>query len=55
MTGVQLYLPYVNNIPDYSMIYAGQFYDIDQNNDPNDTVDAQSASSGSDIRVWVLS
>ena len=55
MTGVQLYLPYVNKIiPDYSMIYAGQFYNIDQNNDPNNTNDAlwcQSANS-SDIGVW---
>ena len=56
MTGVQLYLPYVNKtIPDYSMIYAAQFYDVDQNNDPNNTNDAlwcQSANSGSDIGVW---
>ena len=56
MTGVQLYLPYVNKIiPDYSMIYADQFYDIDQNNDANNTNDAlwcQSANSGSDIGVW---
>ena len=56
MTGVQLYLPYVNKIiPGYSMIYAGQFYNIDQNNDPNNTNDAlwcQSANSGSDIGVW---
>ena len=56
MTGVQLYLPYENKtIPDYSMIYAGQFYDVDQNNDANNIVDAfwcQSANSGSDIGVW---
>ena len=55
MTGVQLYLPYVNKIiQDYSIIYADQFYDIDQNNDPNNTNDAlwcQSAKS-SDIGVW---
>ena len=55
MTGVQLYLPYVDKIiPDYSMIYAGQFYNTDQNNDPNNINDAlwcQSAS-GSDIGVW---
>ena len=56
MTGVQLYLPYVNKIiPDYSMIHAGRFYNIDQNNDPNNIVDAlwcQSANNGSDIGVW---
>ena len=56
MTGVQLYLPYVNKIiPDYSMIYAGQFYNIDQNNDPNNINDAlwcQSANSGNDSGVW---
>ena len=56
MTGVQLYLPYENQtIPDYSMIYASQFYDVDVNNDSNNTVDAlwcQSANSGSDIGVW---
>ena len=56
MTGVQLYLPYVDKIiPDYSMIYAGQFYNVDQNNDPNNIVDAlwcQSANSGSDIGLW---
>ena len=56
MTGVQLYLPYVNKIiPDYSMIYAGQFYNVDQNNDANNIIDAlwcQSANSGSDIEVW---
>ena len=56
MTGVQLYLPYVNKIiPDYSMIYAGQFYNVDHNYDPNNIVDAlwcQSANSGSDIGVW---
>ena len=56
MTGVQLYLPYVNKIiPDYSMIYAGQFFDVDQNNDPNDIADSlwcQSANNGSDIGVW---
>ena len=54
MTGVQLYLPYVNKtIPDYSMIYAGQFYDIDQDTDgTNDGLWCQSANSGSDIGVW---
>ena len=56
MTGVQLYLPYVNKIiPDYSMIYAGHFYNIDQNNDAdniNDALWCQSANNGSDIGVW---
>ena len=54
MTGVQLYLPYVDEIiPDYSMIYAGQFYAIDLNNDgTNDALWCQSANSGSDIGVW---
>ena len=56
MTGIQLYLPYVDKIiPDYSMIYAGQFYNLDQNNDANNINDAlwcQSANSGSDIGVW---
>ena len=56
MTGVQLYLPYEDEIiPDYSMIYGGQFYNVDQNNDPNNTNDAlwcQSANNGSDIGVW---
>ena len=56
MTGVQLYLPFANKIlPDYSMIYAGQFFNIDQNKDANNINDAlwcQSANSGSDIGVW---
>ena len=55
-TGIQLYLPYVNRIiPDYSMIYASQFYDADQNNDANDINDAlwcQSANNGANIGVW---
>ena len=54
ITGVQLYLPYENMIiPNFSMIYAGQFYDIDVNS--NGIVDAlwcQSANSGSDIGLW---
>ena len=54
MTGVQLYLPYVNKIiPDYSMIYAGQFFNIDKNMDgTNDGLWCQSANNGSDIGVW---
>ena len=55
--GVQLYLPYEDRIiPDYSMIYASQFYDVDQNNDVNDIADAlwcQSANNDTDdIGVW---
>uniref|UniRef100_A0A1X7T7S2 Ig-like domain-containing protein n=1 Tax=Amphimedon queenslandica TaxID=400682 RepID=A0A1X7T7S2_AMPQE len=54
--GVQLYLPYENRIiRDYSMIYASQFYDVDQNNDANDINDAlwcQSANNGANIGVW---
>ena len=37
------------------MIYAGQFYDVDQNNDVNNTNDAlwcQSANNGANIGVW---
>ena len=54
MTGVQLYLPYVNKIiPDYSMIYAGQFYAVNQNSDStNDALWCQSANNDSDIGVW---
>ena len=49
-----MYLPYVNKIlPDYSMIYAGQFYGHDQNNDnTNDALWCQSANNDSDIGVW---
>ena len=56
ISGVQLYLPYENRtIPDYSMIHAGQFYSVDQNNDPNNINDAlwcQSANTSSNIGVW---
>ena len=54
ITGVQLYLPYENRtIPDFSMIYAGQFFDIDKNNDGiNDALWCQSANNGSDIGLW---
>ena len=49
-------LPYeIRIIPDYSMIHGGQFYDVDQNNDPSNTNDAlwcQSAKNDSDIGVW---
>ena len=54
--GVQLYLAYKDRIiADYSMIYTGQFYNFDQNNDSNNIVDAlwcQSANTGSNIGVW---
>uniref|UniRef100_A0A1X7ST38 Fibronectin type-III domain-containing protein n=1 Tax=Amphimedon queenslandica TaxID=400682 RepID=A0A1X7ST38_AMPQE len=54
--GVRLYLTYQDRIiSDYSMIYAGQFYDTDENNDDNDTTDAlwcQSANTGTNIGVW---
>ena len=54
ITGVQLYLPYNNKIiPDFSIIYAGQFFDIDKNTDGNnDALWCQSANSGSDIGLW---
>ena len=54
--GTQLYLPYWDRIiPDYSMIYASQFYNVDKNNDVNDINDAlwcQSANNGANIGVW---
>ena len=54
--GTQLYLPYEDRIiPDYSMIYASQFYDVDENNDANDINDAlwcQSANNVTNIGVW---
>uniref|UniRef100_A0A1X7TGP9 Fibronectin type-III domain-containing protein n=1 Tax=Amphimedon queenslandica TaxID=400682 RepID=A0A1X7TGP9_AMPQE len=54
--GVQLYLPFVNRIiPDYSMIYASQFYNTDQNHDAGNTNDAlwcQSANTSTNIGVW---
>ena len=54
ITGVQLYLPYEKKlIPDFSMIYGGQFYNIDQNgDDSNDALWCQSANSGSNIGLW---
>ena len=54
MTGVQLYLPYVNKtIPDYSMIYGRLFHDSDVNDDGTlDALWCQSANSGTDIGVW---
>ena len=54
ITGVQLYLPYENRtIPDFSTIYAGQFYDGDRNGDGvTDALWCQSANSGSNIGLW---
>uniref|UniRef100_A0A1X7SWW5 Ig-like domain-containing protein n=1 Tax=Amphimedon queenslandica TaxID=400682 RepID=A0A1X7SWW5_AMPQE len=53
---VQLYLPYQNRtILHYSMIYASQFYDVNENDDPNDITDAlwcQSANNNTNIGVW---
>ena len=42
-------------IADYSMIYATQFYNVDQNMDPNNINDAlwcQSANNITNIGVW---
>ena len=53
--GVQLYLPYAVTklIADYSIIKAGQFYDVDQNNDTiTDALWCQNANTGSNIGVW---
>ena len=42
-----------SKIPNFSMIYAGQFFDIDQNGDgTNDALWCQSANNGSDIGLW---
>uniref|UniRef100_A0A1X7TGW4 Ig-like domain-containing protein n=1 Tax=Amphimedon queenslandica TaxID=400682 RepID=A0A1X7TGW4_AMPQE len=53
---VRLYLPYEGRIiPDYSMIYASQFYDQNEDNDDNDINDAlwcQSANGVTNIGVW---
>ena len=49
---VRFYLPYRL---DYSLIKAGDFYNVDQNNDHNNILDAlwcQSANTGSNIGVW---
>ena len=53
--GVQLYLAYAitKRIADYSIIKAGQFYDVDQDNDTiTDALWCQSANSSSNIGVW---
>uniref|UniRef100_A0A1X7U126 Uncharacterized protein n=1 Tax=Amphimedon queenslandica TaxID=400682 RepID=A0A1X7U126_AMPQE len=55
-SGVQLYLPYQDRIiPNYSMIYASQFYNLDENDDVNNINDAlwcQSANNVTNIGVW---
>ena len=54
--GVQLYLPFEEKIiPDYSMIYASQFYDVDHEMSDDGISDAlwcQSANNGTNIGVW---
>ena len=56
LPGVQLYLPYESKIiPDYSMIHASQFYNQDENDDPdniNDALWCQSANNITNIGVW---
>ena len=54
MIGVQLYLPYQNKIiPDFSLLHAGQFYNVDINyNDINDALWCQSANNSFDIGLW---
>ena len=52
-----MYLPYENRIiPDFSMIYAGQFYDNISDalwyNNISDILWCQSANNGSDIGLW---
>ena len=55
---VRFYLPYIHNeelIPDYSMIKANDFYNVNENDDPggiNDALWCQSANTGSNIGVW---
>uniref|UniRef100_A0A1X7TQK7 protein-tyrosine-phosphatase n=1 Tax=Amphimedon queenslandica TaxID=400682 RepID=A0A1X7TQK7_AMPQE len=51
INGVRLYLAYEDRIiPDYSMIYASQFYDNDDG--INDALWCQSASNSTNIGVW---
>ena len=54
MLGVQLYLPFEKAIiPDFSLLDAGQFYNIDKNGDGvNDALWCQSANNSSDIGLW---
>ena len=54
MLGVQLYLPFEYTIiPDFSLLHAGQFYDVDKNIDGvSDALWCQSANNSSDIGLW---
>ena len=59
LLGVRFYLPYVHYyeelIPDYSIIKASDFYNVNKNDDPsgiNDALWCQSADTGSNIGVW---
>ena len=53
---MRLYLSYGSRvIPNYFMVRAGQFYDVDQNDDgQNDGIWCQSALNESLIGVWSL-
>ena len=53
---MRLYLSYENRvIPNYSMVKASQFYNVDQNGDgQNDGIWCQSALNESMIGVWYL-
>ena len=53
---MRLYLAYENRvIPNYFMVRANQFYDVDQNGDgQNDGIWCQSALNESMIGVWYL-
>ena len=54
--GVQLYLAYEDRvIADYTIIYTGQFFNYDRNDDHGNTNDAlwcQSANNSTNIGVW---
>ena len=54
--GVQLYLAYEDRIiPDYSMIYASLFYNVNQNNYNNNITNdlwCQTANNRNNIGVW---
>ena len=54
MLGVQFYLPFEDTIiTNFSLLYAGQFFDIDINSDGvNDALWCQSANNGFDIGLW---
>ena len=54
ITGIQLYLAKEKETkPDFSLIYAAQFFDIDINSDSTiDSLWCQSANNGSNIGLW---